>query len=702
MAQTNRRRYRILARWREELVDELLARGGNPQASAEAVEQYLLHLLAICLCETTQGIAPGTMTRLAASPTISEAVASACRHLFGLSARLIQPSEAVLRPIVQLLAQSASSNPVALTAPEDLGAVQEYFHAHPSQREAEAVSSRKAAGIYYTPPSLVDYLVQQTLAPLLVEQTPARLTTLTILDPACGGGAFLIGVYRYLLEWYHRYYCADPASHGDTLWRDDAGNWKLTVAERQRILTTHLYGVDRDPAALHTTRLALLCALYQGTAEQSPRPLPDLRPNLHCGDALVDQRIAALDGLGQFNPSALTALRPFDWASTFPAIMGRGGFTVVLGNPPFVSYSGRQAAPLSTPLQHYFRQHYQPTGWPAAHVYFIERATMLAQRRIALVVPDQVGYLARYARTRALLPEIVEVRYWGEAVFAKAATPIATFIADRQHHGPTTVIDTNGQITLIDCQQGQPWHTATTSPLLTRLLPASESLGNLVADIGVHTGNCAEGLLSPLTTAPASAVPLLEGQAITRYRCSTPRYALNLTYQPAAGDYFTIFAPARYQAALFVIRQTAAYPIVGPRQHALYFRNSLIGLFAPTDGRAIEYLVGLLNSRLCRYLYQLLAREVRQRLFPQIKIGTLRRLPIKRLDLTSAADRHAHDQIVASVRHLLALHAATPDEATHANLTNQIRAIDQQLDQQIYQLYGLTEAEIALVEGATS
>ena len=108
--------------------------------------------------------------------------------------------------------------------------------------------------------------------------------------------------------------------------------------------------------------------------------------------------------------------------------------------------------------------------------------------------------------------------------------------------------------------------------------------------------------------------------------------------------------PERYRDATFVIRQTAAYPIVGPREHALHFRNSLLALFSPSDGFDVRYLVALLNSKLLRFVYSETVREAQQRAFPQVKVKALQSLPLRKLDLARASDRRRHDAIVELVQ----------------------------------------------------
>ena len=71
---------------------------------------------------------------------------------------------------------------------------------------------RKAGGVYYTPTYIVDYIVANTVGKLLEGKTPSEAAALKIVDPACGSGSFLLGAFRYLIDWHEQWYLDnDPA-----------------------------------------------------------------------------------------------------------------------------------------------------------------------------------------------------------------------------------------------------------------------------------------------------------------------------------------------------------------------------------------------------------------------------------------------------------------------------------------------------------
>jgi len=693
----------LLAPWRIALARDLVTNAPalSDTALTDAIDTMIERCLFLRACEECNALPAGTLGTLAAGTALSTEFAGLLARLGGDEPLSTPPeySDAALSTFLGAFA----ATPSAIT-PDTLGDLRETFHDRPLGRLADdrigeltRSAARKQSGVYHTPPHIVAYLVERALAPLLREQEGAQMLSLSILDPACGGGALLLGACQALFAWYRARALQDGA-HAELV-RDTSGAWQLTRAARARIVHAHIYGVDRDPRAIATTRLALLLAIYAGPPGAPDEAAPDLAANLRCGDALFGPDRAPQRA--ELGAAVHPPVRPLDWGAAFPAIIGAGGFDVVLANPPYLSYAGRQAVSLPPARRHYLRERYGDVGWPAAHAYFIALAVRdLARRRCAFIVPDQVGHLDRYGALRALITGhtgIDEARYWGETIFAEAITPALTFITDRAARGPTTVQTAHGDSATLQLRGAQPWRaTPRGSALLDLLERQSESLGALVGDPGVHTGNCAAALLAPLADAPAGAVPILTGRQIGPYRCAPPQQALRLDHAKSPGDYFAIRAADRYATATFLIRQTADRPTVGPRRGARYFRNSLLALYPPDDGRASEYLVGLLNSSLIHYVYKAQVHESTQRAFPQVKIAALRRLPIRRLALDDHDDRAQHDAIVEIVRRLLALYErdATTTEGTD-------RALIRQLDRLIYRLYGLDELAIAAVEAAT-
>jgi len=109
----------------------------------------------------------------------------------------------------------------------------------------------------------------------------------------------------------------------------------------------------------------------------------------------------------------------------------------------------------------------------------------------------------------------------------------------------------------------------------------------------------------------------------------------------------------------------------------------------------------LLNSSLLNFAYQI-GNPQQGKVFPEIKPSVVKQLPIRTLDFSDPADVAQHDKMVALVERMLDLNkklagARTPQVKTA--LERQIAATDGGIDRLVYDLYGLTEEEIAIVEG---
>jgi hypothetical protein len=114
-----------------------------------------------------------------------------------------------------------------------------------------------------------------------------------------------------------------------------------------------------------------------------------------------------------------------------------------------------------------------------------------------------------------------------------------------------------------------------------------------------------------------------------------------------------------------------------------------------------RYLLGILNSHLMRFLLLSICDKV-QGGFYRLKIIYVEQVPIRPINLSDPADKAWHDRIVALVGSMLGLHkqlTAAKSAAEKAIIQRQIDATDAEIDRLVYDLYGLTAEEIALVEG---
>ena len=123
-------------------------------------------------------------------------------------------------------------------------------------------------------------------------------------------------------------------------------------------------------------------------------------------------------------------------------------------------------------------------------------------------------------------------------------------------------------------------------------------------------------------------------------------------------------------------------------------------LFGIKDGFNLQYIMGILNSRLFIFVYRLLAIES-GRVLAQVKPTVLAQLPIRAIDFDDRQDKFRHDRIVQLVDERIDMQkkltsAHTPQEKN--SLERQITANNSQLDSLVYQSYGLSPEEIQLVE----
>jgi type I restriction-modification system DNA methylase subunit len=392
-------------------------------------------------------------------------------------ARGLQVSDKALKPILGGLYYPESPYEFSAISADILGAVYERFlgkvirltAGHQAKVE-DKPEVRKAGGVYYTPKYIVDYIVEHTLGDLLGEwegaqpgentgrksrgsktqdgtpdggrQPAARRDppVLSVLDPACGSGSFLLGAYQCLLDWHLRHYTeGDPKrwSRGKSARTAQRGNgeWRLTLAERKRILTESIFGVDIDRQAVEVTKLNLLLKCLEGETEQTvgaqfrlfhERVLPNIDANIRCGNSLIGPDYWDGKQTVLFDDEEARRVNPFDWEREFAGI--RGGFDCVIGNPPYIRIQSLSAWSPETPP--YVRRHYESAGAGSCDIYvaFVERGLSLLSGHgyLGYILPNKFmrtdyGHnLRRHLARRQALRLMVD--FGAGQVFANATT----------------------------------------------------------------------------------------------------------------------------------------------------------------------------------------------------------------------------------------------------------------------------------------
>jgi len=168
-------------------------------------------------------------------------------------------------------------------------------------KEKESKGKRKEGGIYYTPQYIVNFIVENTVRKYLKGKSFNEIKKVKILDPACGSGSFLLGVFDVLIEESYR-----------SLRRD------LSYDEKSELLISCIFGVDKDERACDIAKLNLSLKLAE-----KDKKLPELHNNIKNGDSLIDDR-------------TVVDYKAFKWRNEFKEIMDGGGFDIIVGNPPYI------------------------------------------------------------------------------------------------------------------------------------------------------------------------------------------------------------------------------------------------------------------------------------------------------------------------------------------------------------------------------
>jgi len=616
---------------------------------------------------------------------------------------------------------------------------------------------RKAGGVYYTPQYIVDYIVKNTVGKLIENKTPKEVSEIKIVDPACGSGSFLIGAYDFLLRWHKDYYiniyhkehkdftkstnselCENlselsgkkvkPGSKSSPL----TPTGELTTAEKKRILLNNIFGVDLDSNAVEVTKLSLLLKCMEGETKETieaqtkifhDRILPTLDNNIKSGNSLID--LDYYESVLDFGEER--KIKPFSWKKNFPEVFEQGGFDCVIGNPPYGALFS------NSELNYYKHKYTNSVGRGESYLLFIEQGLKLLQPYglLGFIIPNTLLNLGFTQSMRDLLlqnSKLQEIVGLPSSVFAGATVDTIILLTEKanyinQFHSVNVIVktfDKKQTITSIEkplkefVAKSEDWFeqkafNLQVDSLEKVLLVKIEKSNNTIGDIaemysGIKSYEVGKGKPAqtekirdekPFTSemrVDESWQPFFDGKHIGRYQLlwKNNNWIKYGQWLAAPRD------PENFKDEKILIRKITGKTLLATYIPETSYCNTLLFILKLKDKNyAYKSILGILNSNLIGWYFRKKFQISDDDTFPQIMIRDILQFPIPKIETKYQTE------IVKNVDFVLQFNKdlqtkTLPEKAEQ--LKHRIEYNEDRINEIVYELYGLTEEEIRIVE----
>ncbi|MDO9391997.1 MAG: N-6 DNA methylase [bacterium] len=415
--------------------------------------------------------------------------------------------------------------------------------------------------------------------------------------------------------------------------------------------------------------------------------------------------------------SNLDEVKPLNYQVAFPEVFKQGGFDAVIGNPPY-------GADMDSSTISFCRDKYK-TG-----TYQINTYTLFLEKSIGLL---KTGCYGSFIIPSAWVASQYD-RYLRELLIAKAL-PQKMVITPHNTFEDATVetmvivlvkgdkINKNIQVERLDKENIKyilpnnaitaendfifPVYVEPGKLKLISKIKADKDQLSMYADAiwGVKIYQKGKGKPKQTGSESTSRIfhksektksthkPLLGGSEINRY---------SLNWVGEYVDYGMWLAEPRspewFDGERLLIREVSSAGVIQATlvNDEYVFSNSVDGIKLKTKDFSIHYLLGLINSKLISFYNLNTSANAFKTTFPKVLIKDLVNLPLPKIDFKNRNGKTLHDQLVKLVKEMLKLNKTPELRQRHSA---DIAVIDKEIDELVYRLYGLSEAEIKVVEG---
>ena len=518
-------------------------------------------------------------------------------------------------------------------------------------------TKRKKDGVFYTPKYITKYIVDNTVGKLCEEKkvqlkildedfNPNRqkgtkkkllkvletyrewLLQLTILDPACGSGAFLNQALDFLIKEHHFI---------DELQTKLFGGGFIFPNIETTVLENNIFGVDLNEESVEIAKLSL----WLRTA-QPRRKLNDLSSNIKCGNSLIDSKSVAGD-------------KAFKWEEEFSEIFTNGGFDVVIGNPPYKA--GRHWADKDYDLHSYLKKKFSTADYQLdLYVLFYERSLKLLKVNeglLSFIAPNtwftniSSSGMREYFLTNSEITQILDCSKVDVFEDAVVETAIVTMKYRRVTNSSVQILQLNGsEPAFLHEIELQNWLSDSNfymniyvnkneQKIKEKIESSGTPLGDFcAAKFGVKIYQVGKGrpkqtkdiavnrLFESDEKLSSEYFKLLEGKDVNRYSISWKgrwiKYGLHLA-EPRKIELF--------QGNRFLVRRIMSDRIIACCTDETMVSNALLHVVKVPEEYSFKAIQSIVTSTLMAFYFRKSSgRE--DKAFPEIKVHQLRSLPI--------------------------------------------------------------------------
>ena len=753
--------------WREELAKNIALRNASISADDlnSAVQLTIDRIIFLRMAEDRKIEPDGQLLRLTERENIYERfIKNLCRKaddkynsgLFHFRREeevsedpdRITPSlnidDRIFRPIIRsLYYEFGSSYQFNVLPVEILGTVYERFlekeirltAGHRVKIEKKPLR-RKRHGVYYTPIYVVEYIVNNTVGMQIAGKSPAQLTgtrkdtQFRVLDMACGSGSFLLGAYQCLLQHYLDWYVEhSPDKHPKAILRHPrTQEWRLTIEEKKRILTTHIFGVDIDPQAVEVAKLSLMLKALEGEDDLSliqqmelfhHRALPNLANNIKCGNSLISPDFFLRSFL--HDPEDIKRINPFDWKKAFPEAIKAGGFDCVIGNPPYIQLSMQQFR--DERINTYLREIFSiSAGRMNTFVYFLLQAHKLCRNnsRYAFIIPNTVLGQEYYheIRTKILSNSHLEHVASPHGLLFKDAVVETVVLVMQRIVGENCALS-NAPVVFSDLHEQKGEQNAFSVPqvrLSENYMSAfvaprnemTESIKKKIDQSGTTIGT-QFNLNQAIALKHDRAACLTDKKESKAHRMVLDGRHIRRYFTGDSPNYFKFDKDKIHSCKredIFLVPEKVFFRRVGESiiaslddQQKFALNTLVVVTPKPTATHNLRVVLALLNSKMMNWYYRTFLKSTKK-VFSEIQARQIKQLQLPNPELLQNGERLA--EISDCAETLIRLNkeiAPGISGPRRVAIEHQIESFESRIDGLIYACYGLNEEEISLIEG---